>query len=94
MNTAFFGRSLFSSEKARSLQSVDSERVQSNYTLSDQLATFSSYSAEWAEKAAREQSTAHRAYKSIIFQNLNFLIRTNLIVRLVFVGYNYVYGRC
>ncbi|MBI2057682.1 MAG: hypothetical protein HYT63_01715 [Candidatus Yanofskybacteria bacterium] len=40
---------------------MDSERI-----LSDQLATFSSYSAEWAEKAAREQSTAYRAYKSII----------------------------
>jgi len=40
---------------------MDSERI-----LSDQLATFSSYSAEWAEKAAREQSTAYRACKSII----------------------------
>ncbi|MBI2058033.1 MAG: hypothetical protein HYT63_03600 [Candidatus Yanofskybacteria bacterium] len=38
---------------------MDSKRV-----LSDQLTTFSSYSAEWAEKAAREQSTAYRAYKS------------------------------
>jgi len=30
----------------------------------DQLAAFSSYSAEWAEKAAREQSTAYRAFKN------------------------------
>ena|SRR3990167_6312732 len=44
------GRSSRSSGGTRSLQSVDSERVQNNYTLSDQQMTFSSYSSEWAEK--------------------------------------------
>ncbi|MBI2058072.1 MAG: hypothetical protein HYT63_03805 [Candidatus Yanofskybacteria bacterium] len=61
MNNTFSGRSFLSSEETRSLWAMDSERI-----LSDQLVTFSSYSAEWAEKVTREQSTAHRAFKSII----------------------------
>ena len=44
------------------------KELKNNFTLSGLLITFSAYSAEWAEKVIREQSTAYRAFKSIIHQ--------------------------